>query len=409
MDRVILHCDMNSFFASVELLDHPELQDKPAAVCGNQDKRHGIILAKNEIAKKYGVITGETTWAALKKCPHLEFLKPHMSKYKEFSKKINEIYFRFTDMVEPFSIDESWLDVTASQKLFGSGKEIADTIRKTVKEELGLTLSAGVSYNKIFAKMGSDYKKPDATTEITRENYKTILWPMSAGELFFVGKATAEKLASIGVSTIGEIAQTSPKVLEKLLGKQGLIIWQYANGYDESPVSLFTNQEPVKSIGNGITFSRDLINAEDILTAVKTLSDTVAVRLRKSHNKAFGIKVDIKDNFFKTISRQKQLDIPTNLAEEISDVTMELILSNWKIGVPIRLLTITGINLIDEKENVQLSMFTEENENHQAEENLERTMDLIRSKFGSEAVGFATTLDNDIGAYVRIDDVPRKK
>ena len=207
-DRVILHCDMNGFFASVELLSHPELRDRPMAVCGSPDKRHGIILAKNEPAKKAGVVTAETVWQALKKCPDLQFVPPHMSKYKHYSRLINEIYQRFTDMVEPFSIDESWLDVTASQSLFGSGREIADTIRETVKKELGLTLSAGVSFNKIFAKMGSEYKKPDATTLITRENYKDILWPLPARDMFFVGKATAQKLAAAGISTIGDIAVT---------------------------------------------------------------------------------------------------------------------------------------------------------------------------------------------------------
>ena len=196
MDRVILHCDMNGFFASVELLDYPHLKDKPMAVCGNPENRHGIILAKNEIAKKYGVITAETLWQAKKKCPDLHVVPPHHSKYRYYSHLINDIYLRYTDMVEPFSVDESWLDVTGSTKLFGSGKEIADTIRKTVRDEIGLTLSAGVSYNKIFAKMGSDYKKPDATTVITRENFRILLWPMDISSIFFVGKINAENLRS---------------------------------------------------------------------------------------------------------------------------------------------------------------------------------------------------------------------
>ena len=280
-DRVILHCDMNGFFASVELLSHPELRDRPMAVCGNPDKRHGIILAKNELAKKAGVVTAETVWQALKKCPDLQFVPPHMSRYKHYSKLINEIYQRFTDMVEPFSIDESWLDVTASQSLFGSGEEIADTIRETVKKELGLTLSAGVSFNKIFAKMGSEYKKPDATTVISRENYREILWPLPAREMFFVGKVTAQKLISAGINTIGDIAVTNPDVLEGMLGKQGRQLWEYTNGLDESPVARVGEGEKIKSVGNGITFSRDLVTEDDIVTAVTSLSDTVAGRLRK--------------------------------------------------------------------------------------------------------------------------------
>ena len=217
---------MNGFYASVELLSRPDLRDKPMAVCGDPKSRHGIILAKNEIAKKYGVVTAETIWQAKKKCPDLQLVKPHHDRYKEFSEKINKIYLSYTDMVEPFSIDESWLDVTASQRLFGTGRQIADMIRARVKRELNLTLSVGVSYNKIFAKMGSEYRKPDATTEITRENYRDLLWPQPVRELFFVGWATAEKLEKLGVHTIGDLAHSDPLALEALLGKQGSILYR---------------------------------------------------------------------------------------------------------------------------------------------------------------------------------------
>ena len=329
MDRVILHCDMNSFFASVELLEHPELAGLPVAVSGNPESRHGIILAKNEPAKKCGVVTAETIWQAKKKCPELQFLRPHHDKYREFSKLINKIYLEYTDMVEPFSIDESWLDVTASQKLFGNGKIIADRIRERVKSELGLTLSAGVSYNKIFAKMGSEYKKPDATTEITRDNYQKILWPMPVGEMFFVGWATAEKLNNIGIETIGDLAAADAKGLEALLGKQGPILRAYAAGEDNSPVCLYDQRDKIKSVGNGITFSRNLIGEDDIITALTSLSDTVASRLRNYEMKAYGVKVDIKDPGFKTISRQRQLELPTNLAEEIRRNAMDIIRTSW--------------------------------------------------------------------------------
>lgn len=400
-DRVILHCDMNGFFASVELLSHPELKDRPMAVCGSPDKRHGIILAKNELAKKAGVVTAETVWQALKKCPDLQFVPPHMNKYKHYSRLINEIYKRFTDMVEPFSIDESWLDVTASQSLFGSGKEIADTIRETVKSELGLTLSAGVSFNKIFAKMGSEYKKPDATTLITRENYKEILWPLPARDMFFVGKTTAQKLAEAGIKTIGDIAAADPHTLEKMLGKQGRQLWEYTNGLDESPVARADSGEKIKSVGNGVTFTRDLVTEDDIVTAVTSLSDTVAGRLRKYGIKACGVKVDIKDPFFKVISRQKQLFTPTNLAAELAKNALDIIHASWKKGSPIRMLTITGINLTDENFYEQLSLFGEGSESRQKGEQIERTMDQVRKKYGSSSIGFAAVLDNDIGAYVR--------
>lgn len=398
MDKIILHCDMDSFFASVELLAYPELRDKPVAVCGNPENRHGIILAKNTPAKKYKIKTAETVWQALKKCPDLILLPPHHEKYKEYSIKINEIYQRFTDMVEPFSIDESWLDVTASQKLFGSGKEIADTIRETVKKELGLTLSIGVSYNKIFAKMGSDYNKPDGTTVISRENYKELLWTMDINDMFFVGKATADKLNKAGIRTIGDLAQSNKDFLTSLLGKHGSMLYDYANGYDDSPVKLFSEREKIKSVGNGTTFSRDLVGIEDIKTAVTSLADTVASRLRKYQMKCYGVKVDIKDPNFKVISRQKQLSTPTNLEEEIFRTSIEIIHDSWNLKDPIRLLTITGINLCDEDESEQLSLFdpvgTQSRENS---EKMERTMDDIRAKFGGNAITFGRVLKNDIG------------
>lgn len=395
--RVILHCDMNGFFASVELLDYPEFRDKPMAVCGDPESRHGIILAKNEIAKRYGIVTAETLWQARKKCPDLQTVPPHHKKYQHYSRLINEIYLQYTDMVEPFSVDESWLDVTASQKLFGNGKQIADKIRHQVKKELGLTLSAGVSFNKIFAKMGSDYKKPDATTVITQENYKNILWPLDIRDLFFVGKATADKLQGIGIHTIGQLAESDRHTVTALLGKQGGIIHDYANGLDQTPVSRFDEREDVKSIGNGSTFRRNLEGIQDIRTAVIALSDTVAVRLRQKKKKAFGVKVDIKDPSLKVISRQQQLDNPTNLAENIADAAVSIIEKSWNLRHPIRMLTVTAINLCPEDQAQQLSLFSSENIQNETGEKMERTMDDIRKKFGRNAITFGRIIKNDIG------------
>lgn len=396
-NRVILHCDMNGFFASVELLDYPELRDKPMAVCGDPESRHGIILAKNEIAKRYGIVTAETLWQARKKCPDLQTVPPHHKKYQHYSRLINEIYLQYTDMVEPFSVDESWLDVTASQKLFGNGKQIADKIRHQVKKELGLTLSAGVSFNKIFAKMGSDYKKPDATTVITQENYKNILWPLDIRDLFFVGKATADKLQGIGIHTIGHLAESDRHTVTALLGKQGSIIHDYANGLDQTPVSRFDEREDVKSIGNGSTFRRNLKGIQDIRTAVIALSDTVAVRLRQKKKKTFGVKVDIKDPSLKVISRQQQLDNPTNLAENIADAAVSIIEKSWNLRHPIRMLTVTAINLCPEDQAQQLSLFSSENFQNETGEKMERTMDDIRKKFGRNAITFGRIIKNDIG------------
>lgn len=393
---------MDGFYASVELLEHPELKDSPVAVCGNPENRHGIILAKNAQAKKYGIKTAETVWQAKKKCPGLRLLPPHHHKYKAYSLKINEIYQRFTDLVEPFSIDESWLDVSASLKLFGTGRQIADSLRETVKRELGLTLSVGVSFNKIFAKMGSDYHKPDGTTVISRDNYKDILWPMNVRNMFFVGAATADKLNKTGIRTIGDLARADRTLLTALLGKQGSMLYEYANGLDSSPVSRYSEREKIKSVGNGTTFRRNLQGMDDIKVAVTALSDTVASRLRKYQMKGFGVKVDIKDPEFKVISRQKQLSAPTNLAEEIFHAAIEIISSSWRLRDPIRMLTITAINLCDETESEQLSIFDLNNHTRQEREKVERTIDDIRAKFGDNAINFGRVINNDIG--IDMDD-----
>jgi DNA polymerase-4 len=397
MDRTILHCDMNGFYASVELLARPDLKGRPMAVCGNPDHRHGIILAKSEEAKACGVVTAETVWQAKKKCPNLVLVRPHHEKYRSYSGLINQIYGRYTDRIEPFSIDESWLDVTGSLRLFGSGKEIADQIRAIVKEELGLTLSVGVSYNKVFAKMGSEYKKPDATTVISRENYKKLLWPLPIRELFFVGRATAEKLEKAGMKTIGDLALFNRQLICAMLGKQGAVIHDYANGIDDSPVSLSYERQKIKSVGNGMTFQRDLLGLNDIKTAILALSDTVAGRLRKYEMKCQGVKVDIKDPLFRTISRQKQLIFPTNLAEEIGSAALEIITKSWNLKNPIRMLTITGIGLVDEQEAEQLSLFSINDDRREKSETIERTLDHIRKKYGGSSITFGGILKNDIG------------
>lgn len=400
MDRTILHCDMNGFYASVELLALPELKGKPMAVCGNPENRHGIILAKSEEAKACGVITAETVWQAKKKCPGLILVRPHHEKYSSYSKKINQIYERFTDRIEPFSIDESWLDVTGSLRLFGSGKEIGDKIRSIVREELGLTLSVGVSYNKVFAKMGSEYKKPDATTVITRENYRDVLWPLPLRELFFVGGVTAEKLEKTGLRTIGDLAGFDRRLICSMLGKQGAVIHDYANGIDDSPVSLSYERQKIKSVGNGMTFKRDLCGIDDIKIGVLALSDTVAGRLRKYEMKCHGVKVDIRDPMFRTISRQKQLPMATNLAEEISIGALELIRKTWNLKEPIRMLTITGIGLSDQQESEQLSIFASDERDRNKSETIERTLDRIRRKYGGSAITFGGIINNDIGIHL---------
>jgi DNA polymerase-4 len=395
---------MNAFYASVELLSMPELTGRPVAVCGDPESRHGIILAKNERAKVFGVSTAETIWSARKKCPELVLLRAHHEKYREYCAKINDIYCRFTDMAEPFSIDESWLDVTGSTLLFGGGREIADRIREVVRSELGLTLSVGVSFNKIFAKMGSDYKKPDATTVIDRANYRELLWPLPAGELFFVGGATAAKLAGKGVRTIGDLASRDRSSLISWLGKQGGMLHDYANGADESPVSLASERRRIKSVGNGITFKRDISGRDEIRVGVTALADTVAGRLRKYGLKCRSVKVDIKDPYFKTVSRQKQLASATDATEDIIMAAMDLIDRARSINEPIRLITITGCNLRGGDEAEQLSFLGADGrqvdmtaEGEARGERIDRAVDDIRRRYGAGAITFGSILYNDIG------------
>ena len=392
MDRVIYHCDCNSFYCSVELLSHPELRCVPTAVCGDPKSRHGIILAKNEPAKKSGVRTAETIWQAKQKCPDLVLLPSHHDLYREYSKKVNAIYDRFTDLIEPFGIDESWLDVTGTLHLFGGDpRALADRIRNTVREELGLTISVGVSFNKVFAKLGSDYKKPDATTVITVDNFRQLVWPLPVTDLLYVGRAAAKVLAQYGVSTIGDLARFDRFALGELLGKQGGQLWNYANGLDGSAVAPAGTYTPPKSVGNGETFSRNLTRKDEVSRGVAMLADQVAVRLRRHAMKAATLQVTIRDPNFKDICRQRPLDSPTNTARELYRAAMDILERSWKSGAPIRAITLTAHNLLPEGEAAeQLDLFqSAAPQKRDRVERLERTMDAIRSKYGRNAVTVA--------------------
>ena len=398
MDRVILHCDLNSFYASVELLDHPELRDRPVAVCGDPESRHGVILAKNEAAKKFKVQTAETVWQARRKCPELVLLGAHHDKYHRYSKLVNEIYERFTDLVEPFSIDESWLDVTGSIHLFHTdGQGLADLVRKTVREELGLTISVGVSFNKIFAKMGSDYKKPDATTVITRDNYQELLWPLPVGDLIFVGRAAAKTLEGYGIRTIGDLARTERGTLVGLLGKQGGTLFDYATGTEHAPVIPARELPPPKSVGNGLTFPRNLVGWEELRGGVTLLSDEVAGRLRQLDMKCATVNITVRDPNFKDISRQKPLAAPTYLARELVQAAMELLEQSWSPSAPVRALTVTAQNLMPARQaGEQLDLLAPEaSPKREKVERIERTMDRIRGKFGRESISPARIKERD--------------
>lgn len=389
-ERTILHCDLNCFFASVELLSYPQLRDKPVAVCGDPEQRHGIILAKNEAAKKMGVATAETIWQAKRKCPELICLPPHHTLYREYSEKVNKIYEQYTDLVEPFGIDESWLDITGTMHLFHkNGPSIADELRERIRKELGLTISVGVSFNKVFAKLGSDYKKPDATTVISQNNWQELLFPLPVGALLFVGKAAQTALQQYGVKTIGDLAAFPEASLESLFGKLGSQLHRYACGLDDSPVLSREQQEPVKSVGNGSTFPQDLTSRSQVRKQLSFLSEQVAIRLRQVGLRCCGVCVTIRDTSFHTITRQKQLARSSFLTQEISAAAMELVEHSWHFPNPIRMLTVTAIHLVPAEEAFQqTSLFsdTSVDERNDKLEKLELTMDSIRQRYGSDAI-----------------------
>jgi len=389
MDRVILHCDCNGFFASVEMIDRPELRNVPMAVAGDPKNRTGIILAKNELAKACGVKTAETVFSARRKCPQLVLVPPRHRVYHEISQRVNALYLQYTDQVEPFGIDESWLDVTGSLSLLKmDGREVADELRRRVREEIGITISVGVSFSKVMAKMGSDLKKPDATTVLTRENFRERIWPLPAGDLLFAGRSTVQLLERSGIRTIGDIACADRGDLAKMLGKGGELLWIYANGLDDDPVRPYDQREAVKSIGNGMTFPRDLMTTEEIRAGIAMLADEVATRMRRHGVKCQTVAVHLKDPSMKTISRQVKLKRPTRLQAELINEAMALIRAHWKSGAPVRALTLTAANLIPAEEDAsQLSLFDEDAERkHEKLEKLEEAVFKIRSRFGEDSI-----------------------
>ena len=397
MSRVILHCDCNSFFASVETVLDPSLKNVPMAVCGSEEDRHGIVLAKNELAKKYNIQTAETVFSARKKCPNLVTVVPHHDEYIKFSRRVNEIYARYTDMIEPFGIDESWLDVTASRKLFGSGMEIAEKIRREVREEIGITVSIGVSFNKVFAKLGSDYKKPDAINLIDENNYKEIVFPLPCADLLFVGKKTADMLASMGIRTVGALAGTSKELLIHRFGKTGEMLHKYSNGFDDSPVE--SAREDVKSISNGLTFKHDLLTADECRVGIDFLSEEIGHKLKSRGLLCSTVSITVKDEYLKSIQRQRTIAPPTDISREIADLAYAILLDEWYIGKPIRMITVAASSLI-KKENLneQMSFFEDDSEKQREKyEKKENAVDKIRQKFGGASIVNGAVLGSDIG------------
>lgn len=402
--RTILHSDCNGFFASVECLYNPQFRDKPIAVCGDKDKRHGIILAKNEIAKKYNIKTGEPIWQAQKKCPQLVTASAHYDRYIRFSKLCRKIYSDYTDNIEPFGLDEAWLDVTGSSYIGGNGKEIAEEIRHRIKHELGITVSIGVSFNKIFAKLGSDYKKPDAVTVITKENYKDIVWQLKASDLLYVGRATESKLRQLGVHTIGELANFPIDLLRKNFGKWADVLHMFSNGLDFSPVMKSDESSAVKSIGNSTTAIRDLRCFEDAKIIFMVLCDSVCRRMREQGFRARTVCINIRNSELSSFTRQKKLIRSTNLTNDILSACLELFKNNCNFDKNIRSLGVSVTDFEADTSSQQVSIFEDETKIIKNEQ-LDHTLDIIKNRFGSFSINPAKLMfDKELSDFSPKDE-----
>ena len=391
MTRHILHVDMNAFYASVECQRRPELRQKPVAVCGDPEARHGIVLTANYVAKPKGVKTGMAIWQAKQVCPDLVVLPADMGEYIRISRMAREIYERYTDQIEPFGLDESWLDVTGSTELFGSAMDIAREISDRIKFELGITASIGVSDNKITAKLGSDYQKPDAITRIERDNYKDIVYPLPVGDLLYVGLATERKLRSIGIKTIGQLAQSSPDLLEYKLGKMGMILHTFANGLDVSPVQRSDHIRAIKSVGNSATTPRDLVNDDDVRLMLYLLAESVACRMRELASKCTVVEVSVRDSELHWYSRQRKLAVPTCSSAEIAEVAFDLFRRSYLWTQPVRSIGVRGAGLVDGSVGIQTSLF-DNDKRRSAWERIDVTVDELRRRYGYMSVRRAITM-----------------
>ena len=390
-ERAILHSDLNSFYASVEMMLDPSLRGKAVAVCGSTEDRHGIVLAKSDKAKKAGVKTGMVNWEARQLCRDLIIVSPQYDQYLKYSKLTQAIYQRYTDLMEPFGMDECWLDVTGSRGIYGDPMTIAEDIRKTVKEELGLTVSIGVSFNKIFAKLGSDMKKPDAITEIRSDTFKEKVWPLDASEMIYCGRATTAKLAKFGIHTIGEVAQTDPEFLRRLLGINGVALWRYANGADTSRVMHKDFVSPVKSIGHGITCVADLENDDEVHKVILALSQDVGHRLRLHELSARTVQVQVRGNDLYGSQFQCKMPFKTQLASEIAATAYRAFRENYQWRTKVRAVTVRTIELVPKNYPDQLSLFVDTRRLERLEK-VEEAVEEIRGRFGKGAITYAALL-----------------
>lgn len=386
MTRTILHSDMNNCYASIERKLNPSLVGKRLVVCGSVEDRHSIVLAKSYEAKAFGVKTGDSLFEAKMKCPGLVAVKPHYNEYFKFSKQAHKIYYSYTNQVEPFGLDECWLDVTGSEKLFGSGETIAHEIKERIKKELGITVSIGVSYNKIFAKLGSDLKKPDAVTVISKNDFKEIVWPLSTDAIIGIGSKTKKKLMYMNINTLGELAKADVNLLKRKLGIRGLYLWQYANGYDTSKVCDYYHRDKIKSISRGVTTKADLNSYDEVKKIFEELAIEVSKKLIEEDLKAGGVRITVRDKNLDYVSFQKVFTETSISALRLNDKAMELFKERYDFKEAIRSLTISAINLTRNTKTEQLSLFAPKKVIK--DDRLEKAFNEIREKFGSDKIGY---------------------
>lgn len=391
-EKAILHCDINHCYAQLEEMKYPELRNVPMCVGGSEETRSGIVLARNQLAKTFGVTTAETLREAYKKCPELVVINPSYDDYIYYSEKIKDVYREYTDKVESFGVDEAWIDVTHSQLLFGSAEKIGKEIQERILAEFGITISVGVSYNKIFAKLGSDMKKPYGFHVITRENYKEKVWPLDVSELLYVGRQTTPKLNKVGINTIGDLANYDVRKLQGLLGKPGEIIWAFANGLDASSVS--TKAALPKSVGNGITTPRNLDTFNEVKHVLYVLIESVAARLKEQNLEGSVISLSLRDTNLKSVSRQRKLDQPTDLVKDIMKIAIYLIRYKFDFSPPYRSLTVTVSNLTMKNEYFQVDLFMNL-EDKKKDYDIENTFEYLRGKHGFDIIKRASMLVNE--------------
>lgn len=390
-DRVIFHIDCNKFFASVECSKRPEIAKLPVAVGGSAEKRHGIILSANETATGYGVKTAEAIWQAKTKCPHLIVIPPNYSLYTQFSDMARKIYCEYTDFVEPFGLDECWLDLTGNVKNMDEATELANIIRLRIKNELGITVSVGVSWNKVFAKLGSDYKKPDAVTVFSKENYRTKIFPLPVHTLLYVGPSTEKKLISHGIFTIGDIAESSADYLCSFLGKNGSMLHSFAAGEDTSAVLKTNHTQQIKSISNSVTTPHDLTDNDEVKLTFTALSDTVAYRIRKQGLACRKIAISVRNRNLEVFTKQIILPNPTASSLKITQIAMKLFNETCPPPFCIRSLGISTGNFCNAGDTVQFDIFGEVKHNEKIER-LEKTVDTLKYRFGNNCIKSAAIL-----------------